>query len=200
MAYSRFCRQLWRVPSDSPHIVELRRRLDSDPSLTARVTLGRALMEVGRVEEAMREFERVLQTDPDNVAATRAVAEIQATETTREPPVSPASATMVDFDALLRSLGVPDAAPPPTMERLLTTPAAPVAQPPPLVLELPGDPRSLDAFGNLERALRAFGEARAPAPTRTAETEVDDATTNEILDQLESWLMALQEDRSIRPW
>jgi tetratricopeptide (TPR) repeat protein len=44
--------------------------------LSARVTLGRALLEVGRYEEAQQEFEHVLKLAPENLAAIRGLAEI----------------------------------------------------------------------------------------------------------------------------
>ena len=44
--------------------------------LSARVTLGRALMEVGRLQEAQHELEYVLKLAPENLAAIRGLAEI----------------------------------------------------------------------------------------------------------------------------
>ncbi len=44
--------------------------------LSARITLGRALAELGQITEAEREFEYVLRTAPDNVPALRGLAEI----------------------------------------------------------------------------------------------------------------------------
>ena len=44
--------------------------------LSAHVTLGRALMEVGRHDEARDQFELVLRTAPENLAAIRGLAEI----------------------------------------------------------------------------------------------------------------------------
>src|SRR5512140_3245061 len=44
--------------------------------LSARVTLGRALLEVGRYEEAQTELEQVLRLAPENLAAIRGLAEI----------------------------------------------------------------------------------------------------------------------------
>jgi len=44
--------------------------------LSARVTLGRALIEVNEIDEALTELERVLQSAPENLAAIRGVAEI----------------------------------------------------------------------------------------------------------------------------
>jgi tetratricopeptide (TPR) repeat protein len=45
--------------------------------LSARVTLGRALMELQRYDEARTELEYVLHASPDNAAATRALADIR---------------------------------------------------------------------------------------------------------------------------
>ena len=44
--------------------------------LSARVTLGRALLELGRYDEARAELELVLRTAPENLAAIRGLAEI----------------------------------------------------------------------------------------------------------------------------
>jgi tetratricopeptide (TPR) repeat protein len=44
--------------------------------LSAQVTLGRALIEVGQLEEARAELEAVQSVAPDNLAAIRALAEI----------------------------------------------------------------------------------------------------------------------------
>jgi tetratricopeptide (TPR) repeat protein len=45
--------------------------------LSARITLGRALLELERYDEAISEFEYVLKTAPDNLTATRELADIQ---------------------------------------------------------------------------------------------------------------------------
>lgn len=45
--------------------------------LSARVTLGRALMDIGRFDQARQELQRVLDLSPDNVAAKRAVQELR---------------------------------------------------------------------------------------------------------------------------
>src|SRR3954467_4333380 len=44
--------------------------------VSARVTLGRSLLELGRIDDARQELERVLRTAPENLAAIRALAEI----------------------------------------------------------------------------------------------------------------------------
>ena len=48
--------------------------------LSARVTLGRALLEVGDVESAQRELTDVLRVAPDNLSAIRGIAEVHRTK------------------------------------------------------------------------------------------------------------------------
>lgn len=61
--------------------------------LSARVTLGRALLETGEYEDAQNELEQVLRTAPDNLAAIRALAEIHQRRdehgATPSPPAPP---------------------------------------------------------------------------------------------------------------
>jgi tetratricopeptide (TPR) repeat protein len=45
--------------------------------LSARITLGRSLLEMGRYDEAVSEFEYVLKAAPDNLTATRELADIK---------------------------------------------------------------------------------------------------------------------------
>ena len=45
--------------------------------VSARVTLGRALLELGALDEAFRELNQVLTSAPENLAALRSVADIQ---------------------------------------------------------------------------------------------------------------------------
>jgi predicted Zn-dependent protease len=45
--------------------------------LSARITLGRALLEMERYDEAVTEFEYVLKAAPDNLTAVRELADIQ---------------------------------------------------------------------------------------------------------------------------
>jgi tetratricopeptide (TPR) repeat protein len=59
--------------------------------LSARMTLGCALIEAGRYEEAEEEIEVVLRMAPENLAATRALAEIrQRREAASSPPAASA--------------------------------------------------------------------------------------------------------------
>jgi tetratricopeptide (TPR) repeat protein len=255
--------------------------------LSARVTLGRALIEVGGLDEAAREFELVLASAPDNLAAIRGMAEIeqrrghlagalqyyqralalarfdseleetiarigremgqvtaaphgdglsfeQATSellsaaermpaavvrdetpapstvtasapvestVTRKVFAGPRDATppagapeaaeaagkaLVDFDALLTSFGVADAAPPALMEMLLSQPSAAPATPSPL--SGTSAPPAVDAFAELERELRAF-EAGSAAPGQEPSVDV-------VLAELETWARVLAAERA----
>ena len=58
--------------------------------LSARVTLGRALLQLGQVDDARVELESVLAAAPDNLAAVRTLAEIHASRNSR--PSAPALA------------------------------------------------------------------------------------------------------------
>jgi tetratricopeptide (TPR) repeat protein len=300
------------VAAETPRILELRRRVQSDPSsiafaqlaeeyrragnydeainccrtglarhpgyLSARVTLGRALMETAVLDEAAREFELVLRSAPENLAAIRGMAEIhhrraeleqaldyykRALELARHDPeleetvnqivrelgsvapssrgagmsfaeahseflsvasrlpepepgrsplpspetpvtaaehAAPAAPTepLMDFDALLLSLGVPDASPPPAMAALLSDAVTPSERTDPVVPDLPIEPVAGDPFAALERELRAYDDARSslsPEAQPAADGPKEPAAPA-ILDELEAWLDALMSDRA----
>ena len=233
--------------------------------LSARVTLGRALSEIGGLDEAAHEFALVLKSAPDNLAAIRGLAEIyqrrgdmasaldyyrralalarfdpeleetvtrigremglviatppgaassfdeamsdasggatEDSEAASSVPITdpadgelspgapgrPKGSDLIDFDALLASLGVPDASPPPMMQMLISAPSAlvtppPVTSPPPVVAPVE------EAFADLERELRAF---YATPVEPSAESAVA-----EVVEQLEAWVRVLQKERS----
>jgi tetratricopeptide (TPR) repeat protein len=221
--------------------------------LSARVTLGRALVEVGELAEAASEFEIVLHSAPDNLAAIRGIAEIEqrrgnmsaaleyykraltlarfdpdleeaanriahklsATSAATAPgPASasasarpsdsgelggdlagaasgreggPGAAGLIDFDAILESLGKPDAAPPAVMEILLSTPPSATRvtpQPPASETAL----SAVDAFADLERELRAYDNTPRQAGPG--------ADVLAVLDELDAWVKVLQHERT----
>ena len=58
-------------------VAACRAGLEQHPTyITARVTLGRSLLALGRYEEAWAELEHVRRAAPDNLAATRALAHL----------------------------------------------------------------------------------------------------------------------------
>jgi tetratricopeptide (TPR) repeat protein len=146
--------------------------------LSARVTLGRALLEVGRLDEAADEFEYVVKAAPDNLTAVRQLADIhqrrrQVSNDTksRQPEVKAAPVI---------PLPVASAPPPPS-------PIAPVVLPPvthtDVVIQPP--PRTPAATIDVEAAPQV---QQPPA-----------ASVEMVVAELEAWLAVLVEERSGRP-
>lgn len=79
--------------------------LERHPSyLSARVTLGRALQALGRIDDARAEFERVIAVAPDNLAAIRALAELHDGAAPPPAPASPASPALPALEQWLAVL------------------------------------------------------------------------------------------------
>ncbi len=77
MAFAQLGEEYRRAGANSEAVSVCRAGLAHHPDyLSARVTLGRALVELGQLEEAQAELAVVLHSAPDNLAANRAVAEI----------------------------------------------------------------------------------------------------------------------------
>ena len=96
--------------------------------VSARVTLGRALMELQQLDDAQAEFEQVLLVAPDNLVAVRSMAELYQLKGETPPDMSLAREVATQF------------APPP----LLVAPPVPVAPPvsiaPPVVVPVAPPP------------------------------------------------------------
>lgn len=237
--------------------------------LSARVILGRSLTELGELDDAAREFDLVLRSAPDNLAAIRGMAEIHhrrgdmtralefykralalarfdpdleeavnrlahemgevrsaahegmsfeearsqllsaaghmpageadsliQSEAGPRPSGPPPSQPLIDFDALLASLGAPNAPPPPVTEMLLSGAPEVPALADPIGAALPAT-ASDDPFAALERTLQTLvegrpaavqaSEERPPAPVETPAGGADDRAVQE----LEAWLRVL---------
>jgi cellulose synthase operon protein C len=77
IAFAQLAEEYRRGGSFADAVEVCRAGLERHPAyLSARVTLGRALTELGQLDEAELEFDLVLGTAPDNLAAIRGVAEI----------------------------------------------------------------------------------------------------------------------------
>ena len=77
IAFAQLAEECRRVGDYDQAVDTCRAGLAHHPGyLSARVTLGRALAELGRLDEAQTELAIVLDTAPDNLAANRAMAEI----------------------------------------------------------------------------------------------------------------------------
>ena len=77
IAFAQLAEECRRAGDNDEAVGVCRAGLAHHPAyLSARVTLGRALTELGRLDEAHTELAIVLDTAPDNLAANRAMAEI----------------------------------------------------------------------------------------------------------------------------
>ncbi len=77
MAFAQLAEECRRAGNNDEAVGVCRAGLPFHPDyLSARITLGRALTELGRYDEASTELRIVLTTAPDNLAANRAMAEI----------------------------------------------------------------------------------------------------------------------------
>ena len=77
IAFAALAEEYRRAGHFDDAIATCRTGLQRHPAyLSARVTLGRSLLEIGRYDEARQELEQVLRSAPENLAAIRALAEI----------------------------------------------------------------------------------------------------------------------------
>jgi tetratricopeptide (TPR) repeat protein len=123
--------------------------------ISARVTLGRALLALGRLDDAAGELQQVVDTAPDNLAATRALAEVfrrqgrmhdAATQFRAAAALSPGDP---DLDRIIVDIThVPAAAP-------STEPSSPPPSPP------APDSTTQATLAALEQWLEAIHAARA---------------------------------------
>jgi tetratricopeptide (TPR) repeat protein len=269
IAFAQLAEEYRRAGDYQEAVKYCRTGLARHPSyLSARVTLGRSLTELGELDDAVREFDLVLRSAPDNLAAIRGIAEIhhrrgdmapalefyqRALALARFDPVleesvnrlaremrevsaaayegmsfegarsqllsaagrlpegaagaptqseagprlsgpSPGS-PLIDFDAVLASLGAPDAPPPPVTEMLLSGAPEMPALADPVGAALPA-PASDDPFAALERTLQTLGgrsaavQANEEIPPASVETSADEADDRAV-QELEAWLRVL---------
>jgi tetratricopeptide (TPR) repeat protein len=239
------------VAAENSRILELRRRVQSDPSsiafaqlgeelrrfganeeaidvcqaglvrhpgyLSARVTLGRALLDIGQLDDAHVELSVVLANAPDNLAAIRGLAEIhqrrgeleealihyrRALDLARHDPeleetvermekqVSPALAeTDVSVEALFDFDRLVEQLGADTPPGVQALDALKSEHPvPPAAVLLPPPEGGDDGFARLESNLRDH-EARAAALRGSGPLSPEDAAA---LAELEDWLEALR--------
>ena len=90
IAFAQLAEEYRRSGEYQQAIDVARTGLDVHPGyLSARVTLARALLEIGASDEAQREFEIVLKSAPDNLAAIRGLADIHHRQTLLSDPHVP---------------------------------------------------------------------------------------------------------------
>src|SRR5580765_2827426 len=77
IAFAQLAEECRRLGRDQEAIDICRQGLERHPGyLSARVTLGRALLHVGQLDEAQQELDTVLQGAPQNLAALRALGDV----------------------------------------------------------------------------------------------------------------------------
>ena len=77
IAFAQLAEELRRAGRNEEAVDVATEGLSHHPAyLSARVTLGRALLELGRLDEAAAEFEFVVRSAPDNLTAVRQLADI----------------------------------------------------------------------------------------------------------------------------
>jgi tetratricopeptide (TPR) repeat protein len=77
IAFAQLAEECRRLGRHQEAIDICRRGLDRHPGyLSARVTLGRALLHLGQLDEAQQELDLVLQGAPQNLAALRALGDV----------------------------------------------------------------------------------------------------------------------------
>ena len=202
IAFAQLAEEHRRIGNFDEAIRVARSGLAEHPSyLSARVTLGRALMELEQYGDAQRELEQVLRLAPDNLAAIRALAEIHQRrgefgETTRQ------FTTTLDYSR--SELVLPTVAPPPPpTDFALRLPgvdefARSLDALDGLTIDVPGaDP---DPFGDWELGLPGPVVFEEPAPSEAEGPE--DPVVRELegpaLRELEGSLAAIHADRGQR--
>lgn len=185
-------------------VAACRNGLDRHPSyVSARVTLGRALQQLGRAADARGEFEYVLSIAPDNLAAIRGLAEMHSLDGS-EPPPPPLPAVI----AAPAPVPVVVAAPPaPAGVPQEPAHAAPALQADPITRELEAAGSDTDiapAFGGEEPDFAALDASIAAAGTTDAPTSDEGGGAPEAqraaqIERLEIWLVRLDELRRDGP-
>jgi tetratricopeptide (TPR) repeat protein len=161
--------------------------LEKHPTyLSARVTLGRALIELQQYEDAQAELEYVLRTAPENLAAIRGLAEIHQR---RGDPLHvderPGEAVPVEpaLEVSSAVADVPDL--PPPVEATQT--------------DLAGE-WELETFAPPSTPISDAGNAVGEELSGTADVDpvVLDPDEQTAIAELESWLQAIVDDRRAR--
>ena len=108
------------LDSDWNRAVELNRAIieASPDDLEGRMRLGRALLELGRLDEARAAYEEVVKTEPNNLVANRSLARLKALgEVGKRPVQTRAKTAMRNFVEDMGKTGI---------VRIINTPAAPI--------------------------------------------------------------------------
>ena len=176
--------------------------------LSARVTLGRALLEIGDTESAERELGEVVRVAPDNLSAVRGLADVhrrrgelpEALEQFRAAfDLAGQDPTIEQFVRdLRREVVQAPAAPPPAAGSLVAEQGAALAQPAPVTPVVPAAAAQAVPATPAAPAVRtAPAVPAAPAPVAVQPPDHTRATRRTVA-YLERWLEAIMADRRSR--
>jgi tetratricopeptide (TPR) repeat protein len=154
--------------------------------LSARVTLGRALIETGELESAREQFQTVLRSAPENIAATRGLAQIHE-RLGHSTEMDPQLAQLMREHAE----SMPPASEPVTTPELAAAPEPVRLAPEPL--QLPGPEPEPEPMEPQPMELQAPLEPAEPEIPETV--AVPDPAVIAAISHLERFLAAIQHSR-----
>ena len=179
IAFAQLAEEYRRASMFQEAVDICRSGLEVHPSyLSARVTLGRALVELGQFEDAQRELHQVLQSAPENLAAIRGLADVYH----RQGALAEALAQYRAALAIARH--------DPDLEQTIAD----------LARQIEPKPPSHAAEGlSFEQAAKEFlVHAPAPAPPAAPAPDPKDARADATLEALEQFLTAVHVARAER--
>ena len=159
IAFAALAEEFRRVGRYEEAIEACRTGLQRHPAyLSARVTLGRALIEMGDFEGAREELTTVLRTAPENLAAIRGLAQIHERMGHSEemhPDLAAFHAESIPFAAAPIALPAPPAAPEPVTPVMTRE----VEPPPSLEAVRPAEPATDFSFQSRREPVAEIGRA-----------------------------------------
>lgn len=180
IAFAQLAEEHRRVGNFAEAVNVARSGLARHPAyLSARVTLGRALLELEQFDEAQRELETVLRASPDNLAAIRALAVLHQ----RQGELGDAARQYTTALEVSRMpFELPDLPPLPDFPELAN-------------LDLPAATPALNEF---TRTLEALDHISLDLPDPVSDLDLGAIDEDPALGELEAWLQAIQRDRASR--
>jgi tetratricopeptide (TPR) repeat protein len=204
IAFAQLAEEYRRTGNYEAAITTCRTGLAHHPSyLSARVTLGRALMELHRYNDARTELETVLDLASDNLAAIRGLAEIhqrrgEAGDTSpvdHPPTAAPQPLEALDaLDALTLDMPPAPDLSPLSLDIRLQVPDEPLVASPGVEIQyqIPNEPHA--APPHVDMQLQDPEEPSVALPGQEESFAVP--ISNPAIAELERWLAAIVEDRS----
>jgi tetratricopeptide (TPR) repeat protein len=184
IAFAQLAEEHRRAGQYEESVRVCRAGLEKHPTyLSARVTLGRALIELGQYDEAQTELEYVLRTAPENLAAIRGLADIHQQRGEPGPDEHP--------ETLLHQHR-------PDVPASLTTEIPNRQADPPATTEPAGE-WELETFTPVSAILpdvdNALADELAHPPPAPVDPIVLDPADQAAVAELQSWLDAILKDR-----